>query len=99
MKRHSLAEMLEGIRRTADQKPRWNEVAEKMSSALAGRTCRIEAATLSPTGRHLATCSEVKSMLGLRVRHAAGIYSLAERSIEGRIPEGKRSAAIWQRAN
>jgi hypothetical protein len=35
-------------------------------------------------------------MLGLRVRHAAGIYSLAERSIEGRIPEGKRTAAIWQ---
>jgi superfamily II DNA or RNA helicase len=94
-----LAEMLDGTRRTADQKPLWNEVAEKMSGALSGRTCRIEAATLSPTGRHLATCSEVKSMLGLRVRHVAGIYSLAERSIAGHIPEGKRTAAIWQRTS
>ena len=42
------------------------KVAEsRMSIALNGKTCRVEAATLSPAGKHLATCSEVKSMLGL----------------------------------
>lgn len=92
-------EMLQGIRRTADEQPLWSEIADRMSIALNGRGCRIEAATLSPAGKHLATCSEVKSLLGLRVRHAAGIFSLADHALTGRVPEGKRKAGYWQQSD
>ena len=92
-----VVEMLEGIRRTADEQSLWNEASSRMSFALGGKTCRVEAATLSPTGKHLAICSEVKSMLGLRARHAAGILSLSDRSLIGRVPEGKRHAGHWKK--
>lgn len=93
-----LIEMLDGIRRTADEQSIWSEVANRMSTALSGKSCRVEAAVLSPSGKHLAACSEVKSMLGLRTRHAAGIYSLADRSLTGRTPEGRRNGGHWERS-
>jgi hypothetical protein len=93
-----MIEMLEGVRRTADHQHLWNGISERMSVSLNGKKCRIHAATMSPCGKHLAACAEVRSMLGLRVRHAAGVFSIDEQALIGRIPEGVRKAGAWQAA-
>jgi hypothetical protein len=94
-----LAEMLDGVRRTADEGQIWTDVAARVSTALNGKRCRIEAAMLSPSRRHLATCSEIKTLLGMRVRQAGAIYNLADNSIIGRVTEGGRAANQWQARN
>jgi superfamily II DNA or RNA helicase len=91
-----LVEMLDGVRRTADEGQIWNDVATRVSSALKGKRCRVEAAILSPARRHLATCAEVRSMLGMRVRQAGAIYNLADHSIVGHITEGSRGSRRWE---
>lgn len=91
-----LAEMLDGVRRTADEGQIWTYIAARLSTALNGKKCRIEAATLSPAGHHLATCSEIRTLLGWRVRQAGAIYNLADGSIFGRITEGSRTGNRWQ---
>lgn len=90
-----LAEMLDGLRRTADEQPLWPSVGERITTVLKGGKTRIEAAVLSPSKTHLAICSESKTMLGLRVRHIGAIYDLSDRSIVGRIAEGKRQGNVW----
>jgi superfamily II DNA or RNA helicase len=91
-----LAEMLDGARRTADEEQIWTDIAARLSAALNGKKCRIEAATLSPAGHHLATCSEIRTLLGWRVRQAGAIYNLADGSIFGRITEGSRNGSRWE---
>ena len=59
-----LVEMLNGVRRTADEGGVWTDIADRLSYALKGKKCRIEAAVLSPARRHLATCSQIKTLLG-----------------------------------
>jgi hypothetical protein len=86
-----LAELLEGMRRNNDQNQLWNHVAERVSSATKGNKCRVEAAILSPSKRHLATCAESKSLFGFRVNHIGAIYDLADNAIA----EGKRSGGNW----
>lgn len=66
-----------------------------MAVALKGGKPRVEAALLSPSNRHLAICSESKTLLGLRVRQMGAIYDLADQSIIGRIAEGKRNGTGW----
>ncbi len=91
----SLTELLDGIRRNTDEDQRWNRVAERIASALKGSKCKIEAAILSPSKRHLAACAESKAFLGLRVSYVGAIYDLADNAIVGRVPEGKRSGGHW----
>ena len=91
-----LSEMLDGMRRTADEDQLWNEVAARVSSTLKGKKCRIEAAVLSPARQHLATCSEIKTFLGMKVRQAGAIFDLSDRSIVGRVIEGKRDVNRWK---
>jgi superfamily II DNA or RNA helicase len=90
-----LAELLEGMRRNNDENQLWNHVAERVSSATKGNKCRVEAAILSPSKRHLATCAESKSLFGFRVNHIGAIYDLADNAIVGRVAEGKRSGGNW----
>ena len=94
-----LVEMLDVARpaaiHAADETELWADVATKVSSALKGKKCRIEAAMRSPTQRHLATCSEVRSMWGLRVRLVASIYDIDDRAIIGRVAVGKRGSSRW----
>ncbi len=90
-----LTELLDGIRRNTDEDQRWNRVAERIASALKGSKCKIEAAILSPSKRHLAACAESKAFLGLRVSYVGAIYDLADNAIVGRVPEGKRSGGHW----
>jgi hypothetical protein len=55
----ALLGLLSGVRRDADESMRWDEINEKGAKAVCGRW-RIESAQLSPDGRHLAACAEVK---------------------------------------
>ena len=43
-----LTEMLDGIRRTADERLLWDNVAGRVTAALKGGRCRVESAVLSP---------------------------------------------------
>ena len=88
-----LVELLDGIRRTADETPMWETAAAQVATALKRRKCRVEAAVLSPSGKHLAICIELKSFLGLRAHQAGAVYELSTACIIGRIAEGKRDAA------
>jgi hypothetical protein len=90
-----LAELLDGIRRNTDEDQQWSRVAERIATALKGGKCKVEAAILSPSKRHLAACAESKSYLGLRVSYVGAIYDLADNAIVGRVPEGKRSGGGW----
>jgi superfamily II DNA or RNA helicase len=90
-----LGDLLHGIRRTADAPDRWDEIASKASSALRGSRCRVETAHVSPDKRHLAICSEVRTLLGLRVHQAGLLYSIEDGSIVGRVAMGKRTPNGW----
>ena len=90
-----LVELLDGIRRTADEAPIWDTVAIKSSATLRGARCRVEAAVLSPDRQHLAVCVEARTLLGLRVRHAGLLYAIGEHSIIGRVAQGRRSSEGW----
>jgi hypothetical protein len=90
-----LAEMLDGVRRTADERDRWNKAAERVGTALRVKRCQIEAAVLSPSQTHLAVCSEIRRTLGMRVSYAGAVYDLADHSIFGRIAEGRRRRDHW----
>lgn len=89
-----LGDLLHGVRRTTDAPDRWDDIASKASTALRGR-CRVETAHVSPDKRHLAICSEVRTLLGLRVQQAGMLYSVEDGSIVGRIAMGKRTAKGW----
>jgi hypothetical protein len=90
-----LWDLLNGMRRTADARDQWDEIASKASTALRGSRCQVETAHESPDGRHLAICSEVRTLLGLRVHQAGLLYSVEDRSIIGRIAMGKRTPKGW----
>jgi superfamily II DNA or RNA helicase len=90
-----LAEMLDGMRHNADQDDVWDRVAQRLTRALKGSTCRIEAATLSPSKQRLATCAESRTMLGFRVHQVGAVYDLIDDAIIGRLAEGKRNGSSW----
>jgi hypothetical protein len=95
-----LAELLDGVRRTADEMPLWDKVAGQVTAALKGGKCRVEAAVLSPAKRHLATCAEAHRFLGIRVRQVGAVYAMDEKTVVGRIASGKRGPRGWvERAN
>lgn len=90
-----LVEMLDGVRRTADETQLWDNVASRIVRALKGGKCHVQAAMLSPAKRHLATCSEVRTFLGFRVHHVGAVYDLTESAVIGRLAAGKRVANSW----
>ena len=90
-----LVEMLDGMRHNADQDDMWDKIAQRLTRALKGGNCRIEAAILSPSKQRLATCAESKTMLGLRVHQVGAVYDLADDAIIGRLAQGKRNRSGW----
>jgi hypothetical protein len=46
--------MLDGISRTTDETQLWDAAIARIAAALKGGKCKVEAATLSPTKKHLA---------------------------------------------
>ena len=90
-----LTDLLYGMRRTADASDLWDSIAAKASATLGGGRWRLEAAQTSPDGRHLAVCSEVRSLLGRSIQQAGLLYSFSDDQIVGRITLGKRSPTGW----
>jgi hypothetical protein len=90
-----LVEMLDGVRHNADQDAIWGKIAQRIAHVLKGGTCRIEAATLSPSKQRLATCAENKTLLGLRVHQVGAVYDLVGDAIIGRLAQGKRNGSSW----
>jgi superfamily II DNA or RNA helicase len=90
-----LVEMLDGMRHNADEDQMWEKIAQRLTRALKGGTCRVEAAILSPSKQRLATCAESKTMLGFRVHQVGAIYDLTDDAIIGRLAEGKRNIEGW----
>jgi hypothetical protein len=90
-----LVEMLDGMRHNADQDDMWDKIAQRLTRALKGGNCRIEAAVLSPSKQRLATCAESKRMLGLRTHQIGAVYDLVDDVIIGRVAEGKRNGKGW----
>ena len=90
-----LAEMLDGLRRTADEAQVWDNVVPRIAAAVKGAKCRVEAATLSPTKTYLATCSEARTLMGIRVRQVGAVYDLNDTALIGRLAVGKRGPGGW----
>jgi hypothetical protein len=90
-----LVEMLDGVRRTADETRLWDSAAAQIGVALNGRRCQVKAAVLSPAKQHLATCSEVRTFLGIRVHQVGAVYDLTESTVVGRLAVGKRGTNGW----
>lgn len=90
-----LAEMLDGVRRTADGATSWETAASRIAASLKSGKCRIEAATLSPARQHLAICSEVRTLRGMRVQQVGAIFVIADKSVIGRLATGKRGRNGW----
>lgn len=80
-----LVDLLNGIKRTSDEPQLWDAVTTKVKAALGSGRSRVEAAVLSPDRRHLAVCSEVRRLLGFRVRQAGLVYSIGDHSVVGRV--------------
>jgi len=90
-----LVEMLDGIRRTADETARWDSAARKIGTLKNTHKCKVEAAVLSPAKTHLAMCCEFKTLLGLRTNQLGAIYDLAENTAAGQIVLGRRGKDVW----
>jgi hypothetical protein len=90
-----LLNLLNGIRRKADNQELWPTIVANISKRLDGRS-QVEAAALSPSGRHLAVCLETKNWLGLKTRQAGLLYAIHDRETVGRIVTGKRGSEGWE---
>jgi hypothetical protein len=93
-----LLEKLDGIKRNSDRSEKWDHIAGLISTATKGGKCHVEAAILSPSNKHLATCSERRAMLGMRVHQVGALFDLTSNSIVGRICTGKRGRESWNEA-
>lgn len=90
-----LVDLLNGIKRTADEPQLWDAVKTKLEAALGSGRCRVEAAVLSPDRRHLAVHAEVRTLFGLRMRQAGLVYAIDDNSIVGRVVQGRRTSKGW----
>jgi superfamily II DNA or RNA helicase len=90
-----LTELLDGISHTTDETALWDNVGTRVGTALRRGKCRIESAIRSPARRHLATCSEIRTMMGMRVRQVGSIYDIDGNTIIGRLAVGKRGSKNW----
>jgi len=90
-----LVDLLNGIKRTADEPQVWDAVTTKASAVLGKGRCRVEAAVLSPDKQHLAVCLEVRTLLGFRVHQAGLVYSIGDHSVVGRAAQGRRTSEGW----
>lgn len=93
-----LVDLLNGIKRTADEPQLWEVMTTKVSAALRRGRCRVEAAVLSPDKKHLAVSSEVRTLLGFRVHQAGLVYSIGDHSVVGRATLGQRTSKGWLEA-
>jgi hypothetical protein len=91
----ALVDLLNGTKRTADEAQLWDAVTTKVSALLGKGRCRIEAAVRSPDKRHLAVCSEVRTLFGFRVYQAGLVYAIDDSTVVGRVTQGRRTSVGW----
>lgn len=90
-----LVDLLGSIRRTIDKEEIWAVVAEKSSTILKMKGCKVESAVLSPDKQKLAVCMEVKTWLGLKVRYAGFVFLIKDEEVIGKISLGRREKGNW----
>ena len=93
----ALFDLLGGVTRSKDEIQIWDSVSEEISTALKGIRCKVETAVMAPDKRHLAMCVEARTLLGLKKRYVGFLYSIVNRSIIGRIAQGRRTSEGWTR--
>lgn len=91
----TLIDLLNGIKRTVDEPHLWGTLANEIATALGKGQYRVESAALSPDGRHLAVCFEVRTWFGFRVHQAGLVYDIGDHSVVGRVAQGRRTAQGW----
>jgi hypothetical protein len=85
-----MADLLSGSRRTSDRQDQWGEMQPAFIRALKTGNVRVESAGLSPDSQRLAICVERKTMLGLQVQYAGGLYSFEDHALIGQVARVKR---------
>lgn len=90
-----LVEILDGVRRNADETQLWDVISERIAAANKGGKHKIVASVRSPSGEHVVACAEVKTMMGFRVRQVGAMFEIATNSIVGRVASGKRDRGHW----
>lgn len=95
----TLINILNGVSKKTDQRELWPEIEKYASSLLNGAKCKLEFAELSPNGENLAVMLEVRTWIGLKIRHSGLIYSTKENLGIGRVVSGKRTNDRWVHQN
>ncbi|KAF0145972.1 MAG: helicase [Nitrospirae bacterium] len=90
-----LVNLLNDTIRTADEHHLWDTVTLKVATAIGKGRCRVEAAILSPDRRHLAVCTEMRTLLGFRVHHVGLVYAIPDQAVIGQVVRGRRTADGW----
>lgn len=90
-----LVNLLTGINRKADRSDLWGKIIESTSTALGNRNCKVIASEISPDGKHIAVCLEIRTMLGFILRFGGLIYSISDDIVIGRIARGNRDHSGW----
>jgi len=90
-----LVSLLDGARSKSDKPEIWPLIEADSSRILGNKNCNVEQTLLSPDGQRLATCMEIRTFLGLRLRHAGLIYSAQDKAVVGRIARGMRVGSGW----
>src|SRR5262249_52305571 len=92
----ALVPLLDGTVKKSDSDRLWGDIANTALKVLGKARCSVESAELSPEGTHVALCLVVNTWMGLKTRQAAGVYSISDRAIVGRVAIGKREGGHWR---
>ena len=91
----TLFNLLNGTRKKSDKTELWDTIGSNISALLKGGSCKVEDAELSPSGENLAVALEVRTWVGLKVRHVGLVYSIQDNVSIGRAVTGKRGDKGW----
>ncbi len=89
-KLETLSNLVKGISRKTDKSDLWSDIKVSIADVLGNKSIKIESSELSPNADQLAICVQVRTMLGLKIRHAGLIYSFKDKLIKGKVNLVKR---------
>jgi hypothetical protein len=90
-----LTSLLNGMNRKSDGEAQKEKLLESLAKAIGNKNPKIEFTELSPNKKHLAFSAEVRTLLGLKLRYAGGLFSIADNTVVGKIPLGRRENGLW----
>ena len=94
-----LSDLLNGMRRNADQAHQWPLVEQRAVSAIGRGKCKVEAAILSPDQEKLAVVVELRTMLGFKVNQVGFVFNMKDKTFVGKNVYGKRGTDGWAQIN